>query len=124
MSLDLAVYSYCLCSARVRSSSFDVLATQTGAVIVPSCGFDSIPADILVYLSSRTLKDALGPEAALGLSQSFYDVAGIASGGSLATLMTEIEKVPRATQIEARSDYALSRGANLQRLNIMHAYHR
>ncbi|KAI0752779.1 hypothetical protein C8Q80DRAFT_1148186 [Daedaleopsis nitida] len=88
---------------------FDVLATETGAVIVPSCGFDSIPADILVYLSNRTLKDALGPQAALGLSQSFYDVVASVSGGSLATLMTEIEKVPRATLVEARSDYALSR---------------
>lgn len=77
---------------------------------MPACGFDSIPADLLVHLSSRTLKNALGPQAQLGLSQTFYEIAGGVSGGSLATLLTGIEQVPPAVHSEAASDYALSRG--------------
>lgn len=77
---------------------------------MPACGFDSIPADLLVYLSNKTLKSALGPHAQLGLSQSFYSVRGGVSGGSLATLLTGIEQVPSATRSEAAADYALSRG--------------
>ncbi|KAI0800124.1 Saccharopine dehydrogenase-domain-containing protein [Fomes fomentarius] len=71
---------------------YDALATKTGAIIVPACGFDSIPADLLVHLSNRTLKNALGPQAQLGLSQTFYDLVGGVSGGSLATLLTGIEQ--------------------------------
>ncbi|KAI0828046.1 Saccharopine dehydrogenase-domain-containing protein [Trametes gibbosa] len=89
-------------------NDFDYLATKTGAVIVPSCGLDSLPADITVYLSNRTLKSAFGPRTQLGLSQSFYQVRVKPSGGSLATLITMIEDVPRVRLEESYRDYALS----------------
>lgn len=93
-----------------HTSRYDQLATQTGAVIVNTCGFDSIPADILVYLSNKTLKDALGPQAQLGLSQTFYHVRGGTSGGTLNTMISDIEKTPRQVLREANEDYAISQG--------------
>ncbi|KAF8886011.1 hypothetical protein BD779DRAFT_1532051 [Infundibulicybe gibba] len=35
---------------------FDYLATKTHSIIVPACGMDSIPSDLCVYLSNKTLK--------------------------------------------------------------------
>ncbi|KAI0645103.1 Saccharopine dehydrogenase-domain-containing protein [Trametes meyenii] len=88
--------------------NFDYLATKTGAIIVPACGLDSIPADITTYLSNRTIKNALGPQAELGLSQTFYSLRTKPSGGSSATLISMLEDVPRLKLEEAQSDYALS----------------
>lgn len=79
-------------------------------MIVNTCGFDSIPADILVFLSNKTLKNALGPSAQLGLSQTFYDLRGGISGGTFTTMMNDIEVVPRLRIIETSKDYALSHG--------------
>ncbi|TBU27867.1 Saccharopine dehydrogenase-domain-containing protein [Dichomitus squalens] len=87
---------------------FDHIATKTGAVIVPSCGFDSLPSDLAVFLSNRTLKNAIGPQTQLGLSQTFFDIKSGISGGSLATLATEIEEVPQILLAQSRQDYALS----------------
>ena len=96
------------------SLSYDYLATKTGAIIVPSCGFDSLPADITVYLSNQTLKRKLGPDVELGLSQTFYDVyLPGASGGSTATLLSALSEVPRVRVDEAHRDYALSPGMRL-----------
>ncbi|KAI0629479.1 Saccharopine dehydrogenase-domain-containing protein [Trametes polyzona] len=88
--------------------NFDYLSTKTGAIIVPSCGLDSLPADIAVYLSNRTLKQALGSQTHIGLSQSFYALRIKPSGGSLATLITMLEDVPRVRVEESFRDYALS----------------
>ncbi|KAH9935186.1 uncharacterized protein BXZ73DRAFT_76884 [Epithele typhae] len=93
-------------------TSFDYLATKTGAILIPACGFDSIPSDILVHLSNRTIKNALGPTAALGLSQTYFSVGGGFSGGSVASLMAELEQVPGHLAKEARSDWSLSPGAS------------
>ena len=88
--------------------SYDFMCTKTGAIIVPACGFDSVPADLLVFLSNRTIKNALGPDAQLGLSQTFYAVKGGISGGTLATMMSDIENVPKFKLFEAQKDYAIS----------------
>ncbi|KAH9846480.1 Saccharopine dehydrogenase-domain-containing protein [Lenzites betulinus] len=92
---------------------FDYFATKTGAVIVPSCGLHSLPADITVYLANRTLKSVYGPQTQLGLSQSFYRGSATPSDGSLATIVNMIEAMPRNRIEESFRDYALSqvRGA-------------
>ena len=79
-------------------------------MIVSSCGFVCIPSDLLVFLSNRTLKSTLGPETQLGLSQTFVDVRGGISGGTFATLMMNIEDVPRDVFHAAEKDYAISQG--------------
>ncbi|CDO75968.1 hypothetical protein BN946_scf184888.g18 [Trametes cinnabarina] len=99
---------------------YDYLAMKTGAIIVPACGMDSIPGDITVYLSNRTLKQKLGPETELGLSETFYTLRVAPSGGSFATLMSRFEEVPPTKVKEANSDYALSpiRGAPSPRFRL------
>lgn len=91
-------------------SSFDHTATKTGAVVVPGCGFDSVPSDIAVFLANRTLKNALGPRTQLGLSQSFFNMKGGFSGGTMATMAAVIEDVPADVTQESQKDYAISPG--------------
>ncbi|KAI0697402.1 Saccharopine dehydrogenase-domain-containing protein [Cerioporus squamosus] len=87
---------------------YDYLASKTGAIIVPTCGFNCIAPDILVFLANRTLKNALGADAELGLSQTFYRIQGGVSGGSISTLLCDMEQVPRRTYERCRADYAIS----------------
>ncbi|RPD70404.1 hypothetical protein L226DRAFT_227179 [Lentinus tigrinus ALCF2SS1-7] len=87
---------------------YDYLASKTGAIIVPTCGFASIAADIPVFLSNRTLKSALGPDAQLGLSQTFVRTQAGVSGGSINSFLCDMEKVPRRFYERCQADYALS----------------
>jgi len=86
---------------------YDYVATEAGVLLVPSCGFDSVPADLVVYLTNKTLKAALGPRASLGPSLSVYRANGGFSGGTLATIMAVLDNVPIEKLQEAQADYAL-----------------
>ena len=79
-------------------SRFDYFATKTGAIIVPSCGFDSVPSDAAAYLANKTLK-SIGPSKdgeylEADTSISAFSFRGGVSGGSIASFMATIEAVP------------------------------
>ncbi|TDL16443.1 NAD-P-binding protein [Rickenella mellea] len=74
---------------------FDALARTTGSLIVPSCGLDSVPSDMAVHLSSQTLKAHFGLDTTLGASSTCSMINGGMSGGTLASLLTAMENVPR-----------------------------
>ncbi|KAF9050022.1 saccharopine dehydrogenase [Panaeolus papilionaceus] len=84
---------------------FDYSATKTGSVIVPSCGFDSIPSDISAHLANKTLKSLhLSP----GNSTSSQAMKGGVSGGTISSAFTTFEKVPRRLLKESGLQYSLS----------------
>lgn len=83
---------------------FDAEAKRTGARIVPSCGFDSIPSDLGVLLLHR----ALGK-----LSRATYVVEAMKggfSGGTFASLLNALEegRTNRARRRLMADPYALS----------------
>ncbi|KZT05450.1 NAD(P)-binding protein [Laetiporus sulphureus 93-53] len=88
---------------------WDYVATKTKAIIVSSCGLDSVPADLLVYLANKTVKAAAGPHAGLGKSLTVYRVAGGVSGGTLSTISSTFD-IPSPIISEALADYSLSTG--------------
>jgi len=96
-------FSFSLASNKRPNPRFDYLATKTHAIIVPSCGVDSIPADATVHLASK----ALG-HVALRSSLCSASLRGGAPGGTLATFFTTFEDVPRAHLRNASRDWALS----------------
>lgn len=69
---------------------------------------DSIPSDLSVYLSNKTLKTLVGPDTMIDESTSAFDVLWGASGGSIATLISMLEDVPRFKRTMARTDFVLS----------------
>lgn len=66
-------------------------ATQSGAKIVPFCGFDSVPADLGVYLLRRyAQEEGLGD---LSQVDSYYTMAkGGLNGGTLLSLINILEE--------------------------------
>ena len=94
-----------------NKARYDYLASKTHTIIVPGCGFDSVPSDIIVHLSNRTLKALAGPDASIDESISAWKVKGAGlSGGTFQTLIADIEEVPRDKFIWAHQDWALSTG--------------
>ncbi|WFD00175.1 hypothetical protein MYAM1_002922 [Malassezia yamatoensis] len=61
------------------------LAQKTGAVLVPSSGFDSLPFDLSAYVAAKEVKKVLGKEATIGNVLVGFHVEGSMSGGTLAS---------------------------------------
>ncbi|KAG9076176.1 hypothetical protein FS749_012081 [Ceratobasidium sp. UAMH 11750] len=75
---------------------YDFLAHKTGACIIPGAGFDSIPSDLAVYLSTRTLEkhtSGSGPLSIKSTGAHRWKIFGL-SGGSRATILSSLEEVP------------------------------
>ncbi|XAO26240.1 hypothetical protein I312_105074 [Cryptococcus bacillisporus CA1280] len=66
------------------------IASTTGACIVPSCGFDSVPSDLVVYLANQTLQK-VRPGSTLADSTSIFKVKGTISGGTIQSMITLTE---------------------------------
>lgn len=82
---------------------FDYLATKTHAIIVPSCGIDSVPADVSVHLASKTL--GYSP---LGASTTSAGLSGGFPGGTIATFIAACEDVPFNHLLLSSRDWSLS----------------
>ncbi|KAJ7672071.1 Saccharopine dehydrogenase-domain-containing protein [Mycena rosella] len=89
-------------------TTYHYSATKTGAIIVPSCGFDSVPADITTHVSSKTLRDITGEPVDIDTSVSAYVVRGGFSGGTVSTLVTAIEEIPANERRVVRTEFSLS----------------
>ncbi|KAF9234190.1 Saccharopine dehydrogenase-domain-containing protein [Melanogaster broomeanus] len=88
---------------------FDYAATQSGSVIVPCAGLDSVPSDILAYLGNKTLKAFAGPSATVDMSTSAWKLRGVRiSGGTFSTILTYLETVPDEKAKAAMMNFALS----------------
>ncbi|TDL16448.1 hypothetical protein BD410DRAFT_795386 [Rickenella mellea] len=93
---------------------YDYLATKTRTIIVPACGFDSVPSDIVAHLSAKTLRAALSPSSSpsvqvgVGHSASAFRLVGGISGGTLESMMCALEEVPSAALRSAREAYSIS----------------
>ncbi len=68
---------------------------ENGTVIVPMCGYDSIPSDIGTFLLSRHLKQTYGDSAVLDSVRHVAKAGGGAgaSGGTLHTMLDIMEQV-------------------------------
>ncbi|KAI0031986.1 Saccharopine dehydrogenase-domain-containing protein [Vararia minispora EC-137] len=85
----------------------DYQATQTHSVIIPACGWDSAPSDIVVYMANKTLKSRY-PNANIQDCVSAVDVKSPVAGGSFATLFTSLEEVPKNILQYCNEPYPLS----------------
>ncbi|KIL60119.1 hypothetical protein M378DRAFT_84153 [Amanita muscaria Koide BX008] len=95
---------------------YDYAATKTGAIIVPSCGMDSVPSDMTAYLSNKTLKAALeeaghndftGKGSSAQDSLTAYQLNIRPSGGTLNTMLTKLDDDPVKVS-QSRKPYSLS----------------
>ncbi|KAJ7285899.1 Saccharopine dehydrogenase-domain-containing protein [Mycena rebaudengoi] len=87
---------------------FDYTATKTGAIIVPSCGFDSVPADITTYISNKTLSETPGAPFDADTSVTAYSIKGGFSGGTVSTLISAIEDLTPSERELSAAEYSNS----------------
>ncbi|KAG8871241.1 hypothetical protein FRB97_008874 [Tulasnella sp. 331] len=101
----------------------DYQATKTGAIIINSAGFDSVPSDLASFLSVQTLKGALGRDAQAGRSTSAVLLSHtILSGGTTSTMVDIMSgKVPRSAMAKLKDGWALSPvpGVPIRRLQLV-----
>ncbi|KAJ3823363.1 Saccharopine dehydrogenase-domain-containing protein [Lentinula raphanica] len=90
---------------------YDYVATKTGSIIVPSCGLDSLPADIAVHLANNALKllseDTTSP-LQIDTSTSSYDLHGVTSNGTISTIVLTLGSTPKHKLVESLRDHYLS----------------
>jgi short subunit dehydrogenase-like uncharacterized protein len=91
----------------VANDRYDFMAFRTNTLIIPACGFNSIPPDLAVFVANRYVKAVLGPGTSIEDSVTAYDVRGGFSGGSKDSIMSFIEDVPRKIIIKSARDYVL-----------------
>ena len=75
---------------REMIDAHQVSAHQSGAKIVHSCGFDSVPSDMGVYYTQKMAKAQLG-QPLLKISYTLMKAKGGISGGTIASMMNIIE---------------------------------
>lgn len=70
---------------------FDERANATGARIVPSCGYDSVPSDIGVFVLADAVRAAGDGE--LGDTTTYASMKGGVSGGTVASMMGQVDAI-------------------------------
>ncbi len=94
---------------RQSIDGYDAAAKRTGARIIHSCGFDSIPSDLGVFALHRAAAE--DGDGALGDTRfAVVSARGGFSGGTIASLFTQLEAVDedRSLARTAADPYALS----------------
>ena len=77
---------------------FDVRAKETGARIVHSCGFDSIPFDLGVYFTQKTAKEKFGVTCPR-IKGRVRKMKGTFSGGTKASFMATMMRVGKEPEV-------------------------
>ncbi|QDS75068.1 hypothetical protein FKW77_006704 [Venturia effusa] len=82
-------------------------AKNNGSMIIPHCGIDSVPADILTYLCVREIRSKLSVGAKSCIN-TLQKATGKISGGTALTAITLIESYPLTFVGKSMEPYALS----------------
>lgn len=70
---------------------YDARARETGARIVPSCGYDSVPSDLAVWqLAQQAAADQAGT---LGETTTYATLKGGLSGGTIASGLHQLDEI-------------------------------
>lgn len=88
-------------------SAYDALARRTGAIIIPECGVDSVPADLTSYaLATHVRRTLHAPTAAVVLS--LYAFCTGYSGGTSSTFLELFDHYPLKKMAKALHPFSLS----------------
>ena len=77
--------------ARDCIDTADEAARASGARIVNSCGYDSVPSDLGVFLLARAVRE--GGDGALGTTTEYASMKGGMSGGTVASAMQQADDI-------------------------------
>jgi short subunit dehydrogenase-like uncharacterized protein len=98
-------------STNLTASRLDYAAVKSGSIVVPCCGLDSVPSDVLAFVANKALKSFGGPSTTIDLSTSAWKLGGASiSGGTFSTILTTLEDVPKHKLLAIRENSVLSPG--------------
>ena len=70
---------------------YDETAKSNGAIIIPQVGFESSPSDLLIWALAREIRERFGT-GTRDVIGSLHEVKGKPSGGTLATILSTMDK--------------------------------
>ncbi|PVI05034.1 hypothetical protein DM02DRAFT_611139 [Periconia macrospinosa] len=82
-------------------------AKKNGAIIIPECGLDSVPADIMAYSVTKHIRDTLNAPTA-NVVMSLYEGKSGFSGGTAQTMIGLFSEFSLAHLAKAMDPYSLS----------------
>lgn len=88
-------------------------ALRSRAIIVPSCGYDSVPSDLGAFLAVRELRKVAGKGVDVGKVSGGALVRGGFSGGTIHSGMAMAEEGISKTIALTRNPYVISPGMPL-----------
>ncbi|KAF2277981.1 uncharacterized protein EI97DRAFT_432072 [Westerdykella ornata] len=87
--------------------TYTSLATRNHALIIPQCGLDSVPADILTYAITRHIRRTFNAPT-LSVTMSLYDMKAGLSGGTASTVMRMFSKYSLKKLAQAMKPLSMS----------------
>jgi len=88
-------------------SAYHESAKRTGAIIIPECGLDSAPADIVTFMLASHIRKTLHAPT-LSVYYTLHDLKTGFSGGTSATALNIFSQYPMKKLAEVMKPYALS----------------
>jgi short subunit dehydrogenase-like uncharacterized protein len=86
---------------------FHATAQQSKTILLPQCGIDSVPSDLLAYRLAKYIRDTYG-EGTDNCVASIQAMKGSASGGTAATALSITSAYPIPFLIKSMQPFALS----------------
>ncbi|KAF2248154.1 saccharopine dehydrogenase [Trematosphaeria pertusa] len=88
-------------------AKYHTLARKNGAIIIPQCGVDSVPADIMAFSLTTHIRKTLHA-GTLNVIMSLYDLKSGLSGGTSLTTLDLFEKYPLREMAKRLHPYSIS----------------
>ncbi|KAF1937466.1 saccharopine dehydrogenase [Clathrospora elynae] len=88
-------------------AKYDKLAKKNGIIIIPECGLDSVPADIMAYMLAREVRKRYNVACERAI-MTLYDFKSGFSGGTALTMLELFGKYPLSHLGKSMHPYSLS----------------
>ena len=86
---------------------YDALARKNKTIIIPECGLDSVPADIMAYVLARQVRKRYNAACERAVLTLYAFKSGI-SGGTSLTMLELFKKYPLSHLAKSMHPYSLS----------------
>jgi short subunit dehydrogenase-like uncharacterized protein len=88
-------------------AKYDTLAKTNGSIVIPECGLDSVPADIMAYVLAREVRKRYNT-ACERVIMTLYDVKSGISGGTSLTMLELFNNYSLGHLAKSMHPYSLS----------------
>ena len=88
-------------------AKYDAVAKQNHSIIIPECGLDSVPADIMAYVLAQGVRRRFDAPCERAIT-TLYDFKSGVSGGTALTMLELFSKYPLSHLAKSMHPYSLS----------------